>query len=53
MYDKIHHKLKKKKKEIQRIIRDYYEQLYDNRMENLEKWTFLERCKSQNWTRKK
>ena len=25
--------------EIQRIIRDYYEQLYDNKMENGKKWT--------------
>ena len=25
--------------EIQRIIRDYYEQLYDNKMDNWKKWT--------------
>ena len=25
--------------EIQRIMRDYYKQLYANKMDNLEKWT--------------
>ena len=25
--------------EMQRIIRDYYEQLYDNKMDNWKKWT--------------
>ena len=25
--------------EIQRIVRDYYKQLYANKMDNLEKWT--------------
>ena len=25
--------------EVQRIIRDYYEQLYGNKMDKLEKWT--------------
>ena len=25
--------------EIQRLIRDYYEQLYGNKMDNLKKWT--------------
>ena len=31
--------------EIQRIIRDYYQQQYDNKMENLEEMEeFLEKC---------
>ena len=25
--------------EIQRIIRDYYKQLYSNKMDNVQKWT--------------
>ena len=40
--------------EIQRIIRDYYETLYGNEMNNLEKWTdLLEKFNLQDQTKKK
>ena len=40
--------------EIQRIIRDYYQQLYANNMDNVEEMDkFLGKYNFQNWTRKK
>ena len=40
-------KIRNKKREVkiysaetQRVIRDYYEQLHANKMDNLEKWTY-------------
>ena len=40
--------------EIQRIIRDYYQQLYANKIDNLEQMDkFLEKYNFPNWTRKK
>ena len=40
--------------EIQRIIRDYYQQLYTNKMDSLEEMDkFSEKYNFQNWTRKK
>ena len=38
----------------QRIIRDYYQQLYANKMDNVEEMDkFLEKYNFPNWTRKK
>ena len=40
--------------EIHRLIRDYYKQLYANKMDNLEETDrFLENTASEDWTRKK
>ena len=40
--------------EIQKIIRDYYQELYANKMDNVEEMdTFLEKYNFPNWTRKK
>ena len=40
--------------EIQKIIRDYYQQLYGNKMDNVEEMDkFLEKYNFQNWMRKK
>ena len=40
--------------EIQSIIRDYYQQLYANKMDNVEEMDkFLEKYNFPNWTRKK
>ena len=41
-------------KEIQRNMRDYYKQIYANKMDNLEEMDkFLEKYNLPNWTRKK
>ena len=40
--------------EIQSIMRDYYQQLYANKMDNVEEMDkFLEKYNFQKWTRKK
>ena len=40
--------------EIQRILKDYYQQLYDNKMDNLEEMDkFLEKYNFQNGARQK
>ena len=41
-------------KEIQTILKTYYEQLYTNKLGNLEKWTHSWKATNyQNWNRKK